>query len=357
MKKIYTLAAAIAMALSAAASANAMKPVTIVDQGSFAAGGTVVTAPGKHDPMDPLNPAGQTLHGDHAYVFYQKPQKAHKNAMVFLHGAMESGKTWETTPDGRDGFQNIFLEKGFSTYIVDQPRRGRAGQSIDGGTVSAVPHEQLWYDNFRIGIYPSIYKGSQFPEGAEAQNQFFREMTPNTGAYDSNVVSDAMAAVFEKAGDGVLVSHSQGGGPGWETVMKSDRVKGVIAIEPGSAFVFPEGEVPAPMETSSPFGALTANGIPMDQFKKLTKIPILIIYGDYIATEKTKDWSRDSWRVRLAMARLFADAINRHGGDAAVLHLPDIGIYGNEHLMMQDKNNRQIADVMTQWMHDKHLDQ
>lgn len=84
----------------------------IEEQGSFAVGGTVLT--------DSL---GHKYHGDHAYVFYQKPVDARKYPLVFAHGVGQFSKTWETTPDGREGFQNIFLRKGFSTYLVDQPRR------------------------------------------------------------------------------------------------------------------------------------------------------------------------------------------------------------------------------------------
>ena len=123
---------AILLGLLQAAPAFAMKPVTIVDQGSFAAGGKVVTAPGKFNVnADPKAMGGQTLHGDHAYAFYQVPQHAHKNALVFLHGYGQSAKTWETTPDGRDGFQNIFLEKGYKTYLVDEPRK-RESRSVHG---------------------------------------------------------------------------------------------------------------------------------------------------------------------------------------------------------------------------------
>lgn len=91
----------------------------IEEQGSFAVGGTVLT--------DSL---GHKYHGDHAYVFYQKPVDARKYPLVFAHGVGQFSKTWETTPDGREGFQNIFLRKGFSTYLVDQPRRGNAGRRV-----------------------------------------------------------------------------------------------------------------------------------------------------------------------------------------------------------------------------------
>ena len=76
------LLAALVLSLALTASAEAFhNPVTLADQGSFTAGGTVVTAPGTLDNSKPLDPSGQTLHGDHAYVFYQKPVKAKKNVI------------------------------------------------------------------------------------------------------------------------------------------------------------------------------------------------------------------------------------------------------------------------------------
>ena len=241
MKYIET---ALAAALLLAAPAGAMQPVLLEDQGSFFAGGAVRTAEGVYrGNEDPRDLSGETLHGDHAYVFWQRPAHARSMALIFLHGAGQSGKTWETTPDGRDGFQNLFLEKGYATYVVDQPRRGRAGRSTVPETISAVPDDQLWYNNFRIGVWPETLPGAAVPDDEAWRDQFFRQMTPNTGAYDDGVISRAMAAVFERSGPGVLVTHSQGGGPGWYTAILSRDVKGVIALEPGT-FLFPEGEVP-----------------------------------------------------------------------------------------------------------------
>ena len=102
------------------------KPILIEEQGSFAVGGTVISNPGIFDPYNPT-PAGQTFHGDHTYVFYQIPVKARKYPLVMWHGIGQFSKTWETTPDGREGFQNIFLRRRFGVYIIDQPRRGNAG--------------------------------------------------------------------------------------------------------------------------------------------------------------------------------------------------------------------------------------
>lgn len=336
-------------------TASAMTPVTITDQGSFFAGGKVVESSGKFDYSHPLEPIGQTLHGDHAYVFYQKPLNAKKLSLVFLHGAGQSAKTWETTPDGRDGFQNIFLSRGYSTYLVDQPRRGKAGRANVSGSVDATTNDQFWFTNFRVGNWPNYFDGVQFAKDDETLNQYYRQMTPNTAPFDADVVSDAMKEVFERAGEGVLLTHSQGGGPGWRTVIKSEKVRAVVAFEPGSGFLFPNGEVPEPIATTSPTGPLAAVEIPLSDFMKLTKIPIVIYYGDNIAKEYTQEWNKDSWRVRLKMARLWAEAVNRHGGDVTVVHLPEIGIKGNTHFPMSDLNNEEIANIMEKWMKEKGL--
>lgn len=57
--------------------------------------------------------------------------------------------------------------------------------------------------------------------------------------------------------------------------------------------------------------------------------------GDNIPDEPTEIVGRDSWRVRLAMARLWAASVNRHSGDAEIVHLPTIGITGNTHFHSQ----------------------
>ena len=329
------------------------KPVTIKEQGSFMAGGTVVTAPGVYKDSEPRNYDGETLHGDHAYVFYQKPVNAKKNSIVFLHGYGQSGKSWETTPDGRDGFQNIFLEKGYSTYIVDQPRRGRAGQSTIPRNLTATPDDQLWYDNFRIGQWPGIYDNASVPRDEKSREQFFRQMTPDTGDFNQKIITDAMVKVFEKSGNGVLVTHSAGGGPGWDTAINSDKVKGVIALEPGT-FPFLKGKLPEVEKTTSPFPA-KGYEVSDTEFKKLTKIPIVVYFGDNIPTELTDNWGLDNWRIRVNLAKKWEKLMNEAGGDVKVIMLPEIGIKGNTHFMMADLNNREVADAMEKWMKEKGL--
>jgi pimeloyl-ACP methyl ester carboxylesterase len=360
MKKLsIVLAFALSTVIASNVKAQGQKkqvPLQIEKQGSFAVGGTKISEPGNFDLANALKPQGQTFHGDHAYVFYQIPVNGRRYPLVFLHGAGQSKKTWETTPDGREGFQNIFLRRGFSVYLLDQPRRGQAGKSTVEATIKPTADEQFWFTQFRVGNYPDYFPNVQFPKDAFSLEQFYRQMTPNTGSFDATVIRDAVSQLFDRIGEGILVTHSQGGGPGWLTAIKNDKVKAVVAYEPYSGFVFPQGEVPQPIKSAGLFGELKGVEIPLSDFNKLTKIPIIIYYGDNIAKEPTTIWNKDHWRSGLEMARLWAATINKHGGDATVVHLPAVGIQGNTHFPFSDLNNIQVADALSQWLKEKGLD-
>jgi hypothetical protein len=325
----------------------------IQEQGSFAVGGAVIRSPGRYDPERP-GTEGQTLHGDHARVFYQVPPNPRKLPLVLWHGFGQFGKTWETTADGREGFQTLFLRRRFPVYLVDQPRRGGAGRSTVPGTIAATPDDQRWFDMFRLGRWPDLFPGVQFSDDPEALNQFFRQTVPDTGPFDAKVATDAVSALFDKIGPAVLVTHSHSGGLGWTVAMKNPRVRAIVAYEPGSGFVFPEGEVPSAMPSAA--GPLEGVGVSPSEFAKLTRIPIVVYYGDNIPTEPTSHFGEDNWRVRLAMATLWVDAVNRHGGRATLVHLPDVGIRGNTHFPFADRNNLQIADLLSEFLARNGLD-
>jgi hypothetical protein len=345
-----------AVATIAAATPNG-PPILLKDQGSFMVGGTVVTNPGTFDPIA-LTPDGHAIHGDHAYVQYQVPVNARKLPLVMWHGGGQFSKTWETTPDGRDGFQNIFLRRGFSTYILDQPRRGRAGFGTVGTTISPVPGpgplgEQAIFIRFRIGMWPNYFPGVQFSHDPEALNQWWRQQTPDTGPSPTDVETDAVAKLFDKIGPAVLISHSASGILGWVTRTKSANVKAIVSYEP-VACAFPQNELPAAIPTSG--GDVAGTPIPLDDFLKLTKIPIQVVYGDNIPSSPNLQGGLDLWRGRRDMAQLFVNAVNAHGGDAELVRLPDIGIHGNMHFAMSDLNNVQIADLLSAYLHRKGLD-
>lgn len=339
---------------SAPTASSLQAPITLQAQGSFAVGGSVVQAPGTFNPLKPTLPDGQTLHGDHARVFYQVPTNARKLPLVMWHGFGEFGKTWESTPDGREGYQTLFLRRRWPVFLLDQPRRGGAGKSTVARSLAAIPDEQRWFNQFRLGQWPHLFPGVQFSREPEALNQYFRQMVPDTGPLDVNLAINAVAALFDKIGPGVLVTHSHSGGLGWLAAIKNANIRAIVAYEPGSGFIFPAGEAPPPMPSSA--GTLEAGSVPLADFLKLTKIPIVIYYGDNIPSEPTEQPGVDNWRVRLAMARLWVAAINRHGGDAALVHLPEIGVTGNTHFPFSDLNNVQLAELMAQFLRKKGLD-
>jgi hypothetical protein len=341
--------------------ADDSKPIILKTQGSFTAGGTVLTNPGVFDPIA-LTPDGQTVHGDHAYVQYQIPVNAHKYPIVMWHGGGQFTKTWETTPDGRDGFQNIFLRSGYATYLLDQPHRGRAGRATVNGTVAAVPGpgptgEQGIFIRFRVGIWPDYFPNAQFPRGEAALNQWWRQQTPDTAPASDAVVTAAVAAAFDEIGPAVLLTHSAGGVYGWETAIRSRNVVAVYSYEPVRQ-VFPEGQVPDPVP-SGPLGAVAGTAVPLADFMKLTRIPIEIVWGDNfpIAGQPASPWPDiEIWQGRYIMAQKFIDLINANGGHAHMTHLPSIGIRGNSHFPMADLNNREIAGLLEAWLHQHGLD-
>lgn len=352
------------------AHAVPQNPLTIEQQGSFAIGGVVKTSEGNYNPRPEITQSktsndfmavykanmtngGQTLHGDHASVFYQIPTDAKPLPLVFLHGAGQSMRTWQTTPDGREGWNNLFLRKNYAVYLVDQPRRGWSGRSTVDGAIPALPDDQFWFAQFRMGEYPHFFKDVAFPQDEASLDQFFRQMTPNTGQFDVDVISDSLKALFERIGNGILVTHSQGGSPGWLTGIKApEKVKGIVAIEPGN-FPFPEGEVPPVIE--SVYGNITPDSVKKADFDKLTRIPIIIYFGDNIADKPSKIQGEDQWRIRLTLAKQWAEVVNKHGGNVQVVHLPEVGIKGNTHFMMQDLNNVEVAEYLLGWLKAKGL--
>lgn len=100
----------------------------------------------------------------------------------------------------------------------------------------------------------------------------------------------------------------------------------------------------------------TAMEVDMDKFKLLTQVPLLLVYGDYIPDHQVSDPGQDKWRSELEMARTFVKTVNDLGGDATLIHLPEVGIHGNTHFLMAEKNNQEIFRLIRDWRHVKHLD-
>ena len=341
MRAIATIAAAGAVALALAAGAQAAKshkvdlsgPLVIKSQGSFFVGGRKVHS--DTIAFKSQYSTSGTITVDQIYVHYQIPMHAERAPnMVLIHGCCLTGKTWETTPDGRMGWDEYFLRNGYPTYVIDQSWRGRSAadpsdlnavhrgqEPVDKLPATMGSSQELAWVNFRMGPKQGEqYPGNQYP--AEAIDEFYKQLVPDYSPAlpQPNPTVPNLSLLSQKIGKAVLVSHSQSGIYPFQTeALSTAGIAGIVSIEPGNC--------PDPKGPTAPYA----------------KIPTLVIYGDYVQLS-------DSWRPRLADCRAFADKLNAAGGHMKVIALPDIGIHGNDHMMMQDKNSLQVADVVIDWI-------
>ncbi len=197
----------------------------------------------------------------------------------------------------------------------------------------------------------------QFPgDDPNAVDQVLRARYPEFNLPENEQIeTDAVAVLLEKIGPSILLTHSGSGIRGWWTGTKSGNVKAIVAYEPGT-YLFAEGEMPPALPRSD--GVLVSPGatIPLAAFMKLTEMPVQIIFGDNIPATPHPLTALDGWRLRVIYARQFAAAINRHGGDAEVLVLPEVGVFGNTHFAMSDLNNDVIANLLSDYLKRKGLD-
>ena len=130
MKKVLLVAAAAALAGCAQA------PIALKDMGSFHVGGREMTVSGKPVKEVTFAPGGVPAKVDpngiyqveQMYVQYFIPQNERGTLPLLMwHGGGLTGVTYETTPDGREGWLNYFIKKGWAVYNSDAVERGRAG--------------------------------------------------------------------------------------------------------------------------------------------------------------------------------------------------------------------------------------
>ena len=207
----------------------------------------------------------------------------------------------------------------------------------------------------RVGIWPDYFEGVQFSRDKEALNQYFRQMTPTLGPPDLDVYAKAYAALFDRIGPAVFVTHSQGGGVGWLTLPQTRNIRAIVAYEPGTNVPFPEGQMPEEGKVLTLSKKTEGVEVPMEEFLQFTKIPIIIYYGDNLP-ETDERPELYEWTRRLHLMRKWAALLNEHGGDVTVIHLPEIGLKGNTHFPFSDLNNVEVADHLSRWLHEKGLD-
>lgn len=338
-------------------------PLPVKSQGSFFIGGH------KLQSAD-----GSWFWVDQMYVQYQIPTGNPKTPVVLVHGGGGTGSVWESTPDGREGYQSLLIREGYPVYIVDFPRRGRAGYpAFTGGNIGSIdgtqyiPNDvskttwQYGWTRWRLGpAFGQRFPVDQFGYGpvtpespyGTGVDQFFKALVP-TVLDDADVISDALVALFDKIGPGILITHSQSGLFGWKTAMRSRNVRGIVSYEPG--FVFTQAGLPPPVPLYT--GSMVAGTVVTNaEFAKLAKIPIQVVYGDNIPTTPVPDIPADGRRAQVIVSVPFAQQINAIGGDTTILHLPDAGLRGNTHFMFSDRNNKQVLAQLLKFFKRKKLD-
>ncbi|HEY3078041.1 MAG TPA: esterase [Burkholderiales bacterium] len=296
-------------------------PIALRDMGSFHVGGREVTISGKPVKEVVFTPGGVPakvdLNGTYLveamYVQYFLPAKPRGAVPLLMwHGGGLTGVTYETTPDGREGWLNWFVRNGWDVYNSDAVERGRAGWAmypdIFKGEPLFLPKNEP-FGRFRM-------KGSQFP--AEGYDNFVRQIVPRWTTTDDAIIA-AYTALVDRVCPCVILFHSQAGQFGFKVAQaRPDKVKALIAVEPAG------------------------QGDPK-QVDRLKGIPTLFVYGDGIAQDAR-------WPTIRRNGVAFGDAITKAGGKVEVVDLPKAGIPGNSHMLMMDKNNLEVAALIQRWL-------
>jgi len=314
------------------------------------------------------------------YVEVLRPRRlAHRYPLVLIHGAAQTGTNWLGTPDGRQGWAQYFLTRGYVVYIVDQPARGRSAwhHGVDG-ELKAVPApliEKLFTAPEEFGGWPQAKKHTQWPgagllKGRVGDPVFDAFYSTQVESLVSNVetqklVQSAGAALLDRIGPAILLTHSQAGAFGWLIAdARPQLVKGIIAVEPfGPPFrdaVLGDGKARAwgltDIELTYDPPAATPDEIGIVQQKQpdapnlypcwlqteparrlthLIPIPIMVV-----TSEASYHAVYDHCTVRY---------LTQAGAHVDFVRLEDIGIHGNGHMMMLERNNMAVASVIVRW--------
>ncbi len=332
---------------------NGVNIIKLRDQNTYSVGGKVNSTSGVYDPIKGYNdPKGQTSHTDHANVFYQIPVEYNNKNVVMLPPSKQTRITYMTTPDGRDGFNNLFLKNRFGVYLVDLPRTGEASQTSKDKKISTETNDQSIYTSYRIGEWPDVYSGSKFPNSESDLNQFFRQINPSTGDRDLELETNAISELFDNLNDAVLLTHSDVTDIAWNVAKTNKNVRAIIAIEP-SHFVFPEGKAPTTKKIA--YKNMTITSVSEDDFKEIISRPIVFYFGDNIPNEVTDVPVLEYYVELKRYANEFCDLVNEYGGDCKIVDLPSENIAGNSAMMHLELNNEVIANNMIDWINSKEL--
>ena len=267
------------------------------------------------------------------YVTLMDPKA--KFPLMLWHGGGLCGSTYETTPDGRPGWQMFFLKAGHNVYISDAVERGRAGFSLYPYIFKTQPQmrskEEMW-TLFRIGPSyvgsdgkPVVFKGTQFP--VEYFDQFAKQGVPRWTDTDALTYKAYLKYLDAMPEPSVVIAHSQGCKFAMQAAIdRPEKIKGVILLEPYT-----------PLDVSK------------FDVSRMVDIPLLVIYGDYLSESPMWiEWAE-------SIKQTLVNPLSEKGGNVTWIELPQIGIYGNGHQLYMEKNSDDVAQVVQNWISKQNL--
>ncbi|HXD72384.1 MAG TPA: GNAT family N-acetyltransferase [Vicinamibacterales bacterium] len=315
---------------------------------------------------------GEVMAGQ-MYVEALKPARVTRPyPLVFFHGAGQTATNWMATPDGRAGWADYFLTQGYVVYLVDQPARGRSPwrMTVNGPLqdVSVTQVEQRFTAPEDFDIWPQAKLHTQWPGDGDRKGMrgdpifdaFYATQVPSlaSAVETQTLVQSAGAALLDRIGPAVIVTHSQAGPFGWLLAdVRPAAVKGIIAVEPnGPPFQNAvTGEEPArawgiadiPLTYDPPVRERDAlkrvretdcwrQSDPPHTLPKLRNIPILIVTGE-ASYHAVYDHCTSEYLTQAGVPNTFT-------------RLESVGIHGNGHMMMLEKNSTAVAAYLEKWL-------
>lgn len=354
-------------------TAASRDPLVIAQQGYLFAGGHYEDTP-----------TGRVMTGQ-IYAEYQIPHEVRSPCpIVMIHGGSQTGTNFTGTPDGREGWAQYFLRRGWPVYVVDTVGRGRAtGNAATYGGMRG-PELSFATDRFvgpgRARLWPQAALHTQFHGDARPGDplfdEFFASQVSSIADFPRQQALNAHAgaALLDRIGPAVLLTHSQAGTFGWLIAdRRPNLVKGIVAVEPNGPPVHDAEFKGAPdwFNESTTFKEGGICHLPLTYDPPLAS-------GEHLAVVCEKEPQGEGlmrcWRqaeparrlVNLAgipVAVLQAEAsyhapydhctsqwLTQAGVDNTFIRLADRGIRGNGHMMMIEANNADIAAVIHEWL-------
>lgn len=341
--RYFTLLAG--MALSAVLASSSVYaqgeagPVHLRAQGHFYVGIRTEEVEGNPNVPGPFGAGGTAIHGQ-MFVGYQLPvERTQPYPLILVHGGGGQALDYKSTPDGRAGWVDYFLNAGFDVYYVDRPAHGRSPNNQSYGELGNPANSSLM---------AFLANGERWPGDMTAEDPALLQLLASSEpgpTVDAQMLKENFAELLDRVGPAIVVTHSAGGPSGWLSIdARPDQVRALVAIEAVAGFEnlpltwappLPAGEQ-LPMLAGED-GACAMQ--PPGQARELANFAGIPILG-VLAPES----------FFAANYHCTIEFINQAGGNAALIRLEDVGILGNGHMMMMDENSHEVVQVLINWM-------